>query len=127
MRRSAICYILGGIIFFLFLRNGSITYGIVAIGLLLITKLSYELNTLETKHQLIEKRIRDVFVKTLPNEQKIVNELVQMNQQLDAVQAEYRTLVTGLSDRVSPLRILQNISEKITPNQNVLIDDISIT
>jgi len=109
-------------------KRGLLIFGllVLAIVVLLIAKLFYELNTLENDHQLVNKQIRDVFVQTLPEEKKIVNEFAQMNEQLEIVRAEYNTFAAGLSDRVLPLRILQDISEKITPEQNVRIYDISI-
>ncbi len=99
---------------------------ILVIGALLAVRLFYELNNLENQHDLVKKQIREVFVQTLPEEKRIVNELAQMNEQLETIQAEYGTLAAGLSDRVLPLRILQVISEKITPNQNIRINDISM-
>jgi Tfp pilus assembly protein PilN len=99
---------------------------ILIIGALLVVRLFFELNNLEDQHNYVTEKIREVFVQTLPGEKKIVNELAQMNEQLKTVQSEYNTLVTGLSDRVLPLKILQVISKKITPDQNIRIDDISM-
>jgi Tfp pilus assembly protein PilN/Tfp pilus assembly PilM family ATPase len=96
------------------------------IGALLVVMLFFELNNLENQHELVKKQIREVFVQTLPEEKKIVNELAQLNEQLETSQAQYNALAAGLSDRVLPLRILQTISEKITPDQNVRINDISM-
>ncbi|MBN1805959.1 MAG: pilus assembly protein PilM [Sedimentisphaerales bacterium] len=100
---------------------------ILIIGFLLVGKLFYELYNLKNQHELVKKQIRNVFVETLPGEKKIVNELAQMNEQLEAVQAEYDILAAGLSDRILPLKVLQIISEKITPDQSVRISDISMT
>ncbi|MDT8302659.1 MAG: pilus assembly protein PilM [Sedimentisphaerales bacterium] len=99
---------------------------LLAIGVLLIAMLFNELNNLENRHELVKKQIREVFVQTLPQEKKIVNELAQLNEKLESSQAQYNALAAGLSDRVSPLRILQIISEKITSDQNVRINDISM-
>jgi type II secretory pathway component PulL len=99
---------------------------LVIIGILLVARLLYELNYLDGQHEIVKKQIRDVFVQTLPEEKKIVNELAQLNEQLNSVQTEYNTYTTGLNDRVLPLKILQIISEKITPDQNVRINDISM-
>lgn len=109
-------------------KRGLFIFGLLllAIGVLLVARLFYELNTLENDHLLVNKQIREVFVQTLPEEKKIVNEFAQMNEQLEMARAEYNTFAAGLSDRVLPLRILQDISEKITPEQNVRIYDISI-
>ncbi len=96
------------------------------IGTLLVAKLFYERSKLEYQHRLIKKQIREVFVQTLPEERKIVNEFAQMNEQLQTVQTEYSTLAAGLSDRVLPLKILQVISEKIIAGQNIHINDISM-
>ena len=109
-------------------KRGLFIFGLLllAIGVLLVAKLFYELNTLENKNKLVKQQIREVFVQAFPEEKKIVNELAQMNEQLEMVRAEYSTFAAGLSDRVLPLRILQYISEKITPDQNVRIYDILI-
>ena len=96
------------------------------IGFLLVAMLFHELNNLEKRHELVKEQIREVFVQTLPEEKKIVNELAQLNEQLESSQAQYNALAAGLSDRVSPLRILQVISEKITSDQNIRINDISM-
>lgn len=102
---------------------GALLFVIVA---LLVATLFFELNNLENHHELVKKQIREVFVQTLPQEKKIVNELAQLNEHLETSQAQYNALAAGLSDRVLPLRILQTISEKITPDQNVRINDISM-
>jgi Tfp pilus assembly protein PilN len=99
---------------------------ILLIGILLLGKLFYELNDLENQHELVKKQIRMLFVDTLPEEKRIVNELAQMSEQLDIVQEEYNILTAGLNDRILPLKILQVISEKITPDQSVRINDISM-
>ena len=99
---------------------------LLVIGVLLVARLFYELNNLEHQRELVTKQIREVFVQTLPEEKKIVNELAQMNEQLETSQAQYNALAAGMSDRVLPLRILQVISEKIKPDQNIRINDISM-
>jgi type II secretory pathway component PulL len=100
---------------------------LLVIVTLLVAGLFFELNNLENQHELVKKQIREVFVQTLPEEKKIVNEFAQMSEQLKTIQSEYSTLSAGLSDRVLPLRILQTISEKITPDQNIRINDISMS
>ena len=109
-------------------KRGLFIFGflLLAIVALLVARLFYELNTLENEHQLVEQQIREVFVPALPEEKKIATGLAQMNEQLEMVRAEYNTFAAGLSDRVLPLRVLQDISEKITPEQNIRIYNISI-
>jgi Tfp pilus assembly protein PilN len=109
-------------------KRGLLIFGllVLAIVILLITRLFYELNTLENENQLLNQQIRDVFVQTLPKEEKIVNELAQLNEKLEAVRAEHNIFAAGLSERILPLKLLQDLSEKITPDQNVRIYDISI-
>jgi Tfp pilus assembly protein PilN len=99
---------------------------LLAIGIMLVAMLFHELNTLEKRHERLKKQIREVFVQTLPQEKKIVNELAQLNEHLESSQAQYNALASGLSDRVLPLRILQIISQKIPTDQHVLINDISM-
>ena len=55
------------------------------------------------------------------------DELAQMNEKLEAVQTEYTTIAAGMSDRVLPLKILQAISEKITPEQKIRLNNISMS
>ena len=100
---------------------------IIIISALLIVKLFYELNVLENQHELVKKQIRSVFVRTLPAEKKIVSEPAQMKVQLDAIQKEYTTIAAVLNNRVSPIKILQAISEKISPAQKIRFNDISMS
>jgi len=100
---------------------------ILAIGLLSVVHLFIQLNALENEHQRIKQEIREVFVQTLPEEKKIVNEFAQMTEKLEALKAEYNTLANEIRDRAPSLRVLQHISEKITHDQNVSISSISIT
>lgn len=99
----------------------------LAIGILLVANFFFKLNTLEKKHQSMKQEIRKIFMQTLPEEKRIVNELAQMTERLEALQAEYGTLTTEVSNTISPLNILQYISEKITPDQDIGISNISIT
>lgn len=99
---------------------------LVAIGISLIANLFYQLNTLQKKHQLIKQEIRKVFVQTLPEEKRIVNELAQMTERLDTLQTEYDTLASEMNSMISPLKILQYISERIRPDQNIQISNISV-
>jgi len=110
-------------------KRGLIVAGalLLVIGVLLVVRLFYELHNLESEHELIKKQIREVFVQTLPEEKRIVNELAQMNERLEAIQTEYAAISAGVSSRVLPLKILQVISEKITPDQNIRINDISMS
>jgi Tfp pilus assembly protein PilN len=99
---------------------------ILMIGALLVIRLLFELNNLQNQHNLVKEQIREVFIQTLPGEKRIVNEFAQMSEQLRTIQAEYSALAAGLRERVLPLKILQVISEKIIPEQNIRIYDISM-
>jgi type II secretion system protein L len=106
------------------LVSGVLLAAIVAV---LLANLFIQLATLKNERQRIKQQIRQVFVQTLPEEQKIVKELAQLTEQLDKLRAEYTTLTTALGQTASPLRILQRISEEITPGQNISVSRISVT
>jgi Tfp pilus assembly protein PilN len=100
---------------------------VLLIGASLVFRLFYQLHNLEKQHELVKKEIREVFVQTLPEETKIVNEAAQMNEKFNAIQAEYDALAAGFSNRVMPLKILQVISEKIPADQDIRINDMSMS
>lgn len=109
-------------------KQSALVFGVLllAIGILLVGNLFIQLNTLESQRQSIKRQIRQVFIQTLPEEKRIVNELAQMTEQFERLKAEYSTFATAISNRTSPLRILQGISEKITPDENISVSNISI-
>lgn len=106
------------------LVSGVLLAAIVAV---LLANLFIQLATLKNERQRIKQQIRQVFVQTLPEERRIVKELAQLTERLNELKAEYTTLTTALGQTASPLRILQRVSEKITPDHNISVSMISIT
>lgn len=84
------------------------------------------LKTLENENHSLEQEIREVFVQTLPDEKRIVNELAQMNEKYNALEKEYNVIASEILSRTSTLKILQSISESIDPDQNIDISGISM-
>jgi len=100
---------------------------LLAVVLVLVASLFIQLNALGNENQRIKREIRDVFTQTLPEEKRIVNELAQMTEKFMLLENEYNTLATEIRGRAPSLRILQHVSEKITPDQNVSVSGISMT
>jgi len=99
---------------------------LLAIAVLFIVNLFIQLNSLERENTRLDREVRKVFVHTFPDEKKIVNELAQANEKYDALDQEYRSVASEILDRAPTLEILQEISEKITPNQNIGVSNISM-
>jgi type II secretion system protein L len=110
-------------------KRSALVFGslLLAIGALLLVNIFIQLNALENENQRFRQEIRDIFIQTFPEEKKIVNELAQMTEKYEALKAEYSTIATEIHGRAPSLRILQHISEKITPDQNVNVSSTSIT
>jgi len=85
-----------------------------------------QLKALENENQQIERKMREVFIQTIPEEKRIVNELAQITEKFKALEDEYNIIANEVYSRAPALRILQCISETITPNQNISVSSISI-
>ena len=110
-------------------KRNALVFGILllALGAAFIVNLFVRLNSLEKENKRLENEIRDIFVRTFPDEKKIVNELAQTNEKYDALKLEYNSIASEVLNRVPTLELLQEISEQITPDQNVGVSDISMT
>ena len=100
---------------------------LISITVMFVINLFARLNALENEKQNLEGQIRNIFVQTFPDEKKIVNELAQMNEKYNSLEQEYKTVASEIFDRTPALEILANISEKIVPDQNIRISDITMT
>ncbi len=111
------------------IKRSAVAFGLLLLTIiaLLVGNLFMQLNALEDEQQRIQQGIREVFVQTLPEEERIVNELAQMTERYEALKAEYDILATAMGDRASPLRVLQRLSEKLTSDQNATVSHISVT
>jgi len=110
-------------------KRSLLVFGVLllAIGALLVVNLFAQLNALEDERLSIKRETREVFTRTLPAEERIVNELAQMTERFEALEAEYSTLATEIRNKAPALKVLQHISEKITPDQHMGVSSISIT
>ena len=110
-------------------KKNALVFGVLlaAFVILLFINFFAQLKGLENENKDIEHKIREVFIKTLPDEKKIVNELAQMDEKYSQLQKEYDVIASEIVDRVPAIEILKNISENITPGQNIAIAGISMT
>jgi type II secretory pathway component PulL len=85
-----------------------------------------QLKTLENENQQLERKMKEVFIQTIPEEKRIVNELAQMTENFKVLEDEYNIIANEVYARAPALRILQCISKTITPGQNISVSSISI-
>ena len=100
---------------------------VISIAAMFIINLFVRLNALEIEKQSLDKQIRSIFVQTFPDEKKIVNELAQMDEKYNSLEREYNSIASEIFNRIPALEILENISAKITPDENISVSDISMT
>jgi len=81
---------------------------------------------LESEYAHLQNDINTVFRQTLPDEKNIVNPLVQLDQKLKVLQADYKSFGAALPD-FGPLEILHTVTESIPALSNISIEDILIT
>lgn len=100
---------------------------LAAFAALLLINFFSQLNGLEKEKKNLDQQIREVFVATLPDEKKIVNELAQMNEKYSQLEKEYNVIASEVVDRVPAIKILENISKTISPDLNIGVLGISMT
>ncbi len=110
-------------------KKNALVFGFLlfVLSALFLVNLFVRLNTLEKQNQRITQELRDVFTQTFPEEKNIVNESAQMAEKYNLLNDQYNVLAAEILNKVSPLGILQHISEKITPAMNVTVSGISMT
>ena len=86
-----------------------------------------QLFRLETKYTNIKNEIEEVFRQTLPEEENIVNPLVQLEQKLDSFRTDYELFASFYPTNLSPLKVLHGITSNTPSQGNMKIDDLLIT
>jgi Tfp pilus assembly PilM family ATPase len=109
-RELAICSMLAVAIIFVWLTG-------------LFTRLSY----LEKDYAAIKTEMNNVFLQTLPEEENIVNPLVQLQNKLDSFRKDHGLFASFNSSNLRPLQILHSISTNIPSDTNIKVDDLLIT
>ena len=110
-------------------KKNALVFGfllLMLVSLFLVT-LFVRLSTLENENRRIKQESREVFTQTFPEEKNIVNESAQMAEKYNLLKDQYNVLAAEILNKVSPLGILQHISDKITPAMNVTVSGISMT
>jgi Tfp pilus assembly protein PilN len=85
-----------------------------------------ELSALETEHARLNREIRAVFVNAFPGEKKIVNELAQMREHLNALRKQRNTFVTAVGQPIRPLWALQVLSETLAPDKGIRVSSFLV-
>ena len=86
-----------------------------------------QLFRLETKYTNIKNEIEEVFRQTLPEEENIVNPLVQLEQKLDSFRTDYELFASFYPTNLSPLKVLHGLTSNTPSQGNMRIDDLLIT
>ncbi|MCU0913263.1 MAG: type II secretion system protein GspL [Planctomycetes bacterium] len=81
---------------------------------------------LETQRAVLTREIRAVFLETFPGEKKVVNELAQTTEHLQSLQKEHDRLAAVVGKRLSPLRMLHLLSERMASDKRIGISSFSI-
>jgi Tfp pilus assembly PilM family ATPase/Tfp pilus assembly protein PilN len=110
-------------------RKNALVLGFLlfVLAALAMVNLFVRLNILENQNRQINEQLRDVFTQNFPEEKNIVNESAQMAEKYNLLKEQYNVLASEVLNKISPLSVLQHISEKITPAMNVSVSGISMT
>ena len=110
-------------------KRSALVFGflLLATSVLLVISLFIQLNRLEANHQRLDQQTREVFMQTLPQEKRIVNELAQMTEKLKVLRQECDILKAEMHSKAPCIRVLKHISERIPQSQNVSISRIFVT
>ena len=79
---------------------------------------------LEGRYQETRAETKRLFLSIFPEEQNIVDETAQLEDKLKALRKEHQVLSSVMAGKMSPVRILQYISDKVPPE--IKIVDLSI-
>jgi hypothetical protein len=85
------------------------------------------LSQLETKYARVKNEIRESFQMALPQEENIVNPLVQLGQKLQSLKQDYALLGPISSVGTAPLEVLHVITTSTPPEVDISLDDMLIT
>jgi hypothetical protein len=100
---------------------------VCAIGMVWLIGLWTEVSCLESRYNRIKTQMTDLFRKTLPDEKHIVSPLAQVQQRLDRVQRDYRSLTELQRGDTGPLLVLERLGEARQGLADVVIQDLLIT
>jgi Tfp pilus assembly protein PilN len=98
---------------------------ICAIAVFSLVGLFMRLSKLESTYAGIKNETREIFQKALPDE-KMVNPLVQLQQQIESFRKDSRLFDSLSMDNLSPLDVLYKISANDTSRKNIKVDDLLI-
>jgi len=103
--------------------SGAMLGGIIAIW---IVGLVLQLTQLESRYTTVKAQIHDVFHQALPEEQNIVNPVVQLQQALDEFGQNSETLASFHPGRMTPLDTLYTLSTHLPKEGTLKLDDLLI-
>jgi len=105
------------------MKRASFTAACLLLLLMLLSAVrTYKtLQSLEAENRRVEHDIRTLYTQAFPDEKKIVNELAQMTEHLNAMRKEHAVLVAAVGTRIRPLRVLHVLSERLMSQQAVAI------
>jgi Tfp pilus assembly PilM family ATPase len=100
---------------------------ICAIGMVWLIGLWTQVSSMESHYNQIKTQMTDLFHKTLPDEKHIVSPLAQVQQRLDRVQRDYRSLAELERGDTGPLLVLERLGKARQGLDDVVIQDLLIT
>lgn len=86
-----------------------------------------ELSGLEADEARLSRDIRTIFVQSFPSEPRIVNELAQMTEHLDALRRQRDMLVAAVGKPIRPLWALQVMSETLAADAGIRLSSFVVT
>jgi Tfp pilus assembly protein PilN len=86
-----------------------------------------QLSSLESDYQGLKRQTEEVFRRTLPEEQTIVDPVAQLQQRLDAFQKEREFLAGVNPGRPAPLEVLYVLSRNAPDTGDLKLNDVLIT
>ena len=93
----------------------------------LLVGLRVRLFYMEKDYARLKNEIRDVFRATLPDEENIVNPLVQLEQKMQSFQKDYQVFASFHPTSLAPLNVLQRISTSMPSHSGFKVDDLLVT
>ncbi len=100
---------------------------VAVIAVVLLLGVFVRLSLLERKYAHIKNEITQVFQAALPEEKNIVSPLLQLEQELQSLQEDYRLFAPFSPANLGPLEVLRRITVSTPSQGNVKIDDLLIS
>jgi Tfp pilus assembly protein PilN len=98
-----------------------------AIGMVWLIGTWTQASSLESQYQRIKGQMTDLFRKAVPDEKQIVSPLAQVQQRLDRVQRDYRSVADLQRADVGVLAVLDRLGASREGLADVMIQDLLIT